>query len=145
MRVSMKSDYALRAVMEMALVHGGRPLQTSEIAARRSIPESYLEQLLTVLRKAGFVTSLRGPQGGHSLAVHPSRISAGDVVRALEGPLVVMDCLSGPEGCQLVADCAVKELWGEVGTAVERVLDKVSIEDLALRQSARDGRVMYHI
>ncbi len=145
MRISMKSDYALRAMMELASAYGSRLLQSSEIASRRAIPESYLEQLLTVLRKAGFVTSLRGPQGGHTLAVHPSRITAGSVVRAMEGPLVVIDCLTTHDSCRLSSDCALQELWAQVGAAVDEVLDRITIEDLALRQSARDGRVMYHI
>lgn len=141
----MKSDYALRAMMELASAHGNRPLQTGEIAARRSIPESYLEQLLTTLRKAGFVTSVRGPQGGHSLAVRPSQITAGDVVRALEGPVIVMDCLDTAEACQLPSSCVLKELWLDVRRAVEGALDGVTVEDLAARQAVADGGMMYHI
>ena len=145
MRISMKSDYALRALLELASSHGTRPLQTAEIAQRRSIPESYLEQLLTILRKAGFVASVRGPQGGHTLAVHPSRITAGDVVRALDGPVVVMDCLNTPDACAQSSACSLQSLWLEVRSAVEGVLDAVTIEGLAARQQAEDGRLMYHI
>ncbi len=143
-RISMKSDYALRAMMELATVYGTRSLQTSEIAARRAIPESYLEQLLTTLRKAGFVTSSRGPQGGHSLALSPSQITAGDVVRALEGPVIIMDCLDNPESCQ-PNGCVLRDLWLEVRKAVEESLDRVSIEDLSSRQAVADGGLMYHI
>jgi len=141
----MKSDYALRALVEMAATYGGRPIQSAEIAARRSIPESYLEQLLTVLRKAGLVNSIRGPQGGHTLAVHPSRITALDVVRALEGPVVVLDCAGSADPCCDDPACGLLGLWGEVRSAIERVLDGVSIEDLAARQAASRGGVMYHI
>ncbi len=145
MRISMKSDYALRAMMELALAYGNGPLQTSEIAARRAIPESYLEQLLTLLRKAGFVTSLRGPQGGHSLALPPARVTAADIVRALEGPPVVIDCLGPADSCQLSPNCALKGLWQQLRAVVDAALERVTIEDLALRQAAEDGRVMYHI
>ncbi len=145
MRVSMKSDYALRAMMELAAAVGHGPLQTSEIAVRRSIPESYLEQLLTVLRKAGYVTSTRGPQGGHSLAMHPSRITAADVVKALEGPLVTLECTSSSDYCRLDPSCALQDLWTEVRTAVEGVLQSVTIEDLSARQMASEGLVMYNI
>jgi len=141
----MKSDYALRALLELASHHGRRPLQTGEIAMRRAIPESYLEQLLTVLRKAGFVASMRGPQGGHTLAVHPSKITAGDVVRALDGPVVVMDCLNASDSCGQSSACSLQSLWIEVRSAVEGVLDGVTIEDLAARQQAEDGPIMYHI
>lgn len=141
----MKSDYALRALMELATVHGNRPLQTGEIAARRSVPESYLEQLLTALRKAGLVTSVRGPQGGHSLAAPPSRITVGDVVRALEGPVIVMDCLDSPDACQSPDSCVLKELWLDVRRAVEGAMDRVTLEDLASRQALIEGGLMYHI
>lgn len=136
----MRSDYALRAMIELASAHGHRSLQTGEIAARRAIPESYLEQLLTTLRKAGLVASSRGPQGGHALAVPPSKVTAGDVVRALEGPVIVMDCLDNPD-----SPCALKELWLEVRGAVEGVLDRVTVEDLAARQAAEEGALMYNI
>lgn len=144
MRVSMKSEYALRALMEMASVQGSRYLQTGEIAARRAIPESYLEQLLTVLRKAGLVVSIRGPQGGHALALPASRITAGDVVRALEGPVIVMDC-GGPDSCHFSTDCALQDLWGSVRAAVDKTLDSFTVEDLRAREAAREGRIMYHI
>jgi Rrf2 family protein len=144
-RISMKNDYALRAMMEMAASYGRGTLQSNEIAARRSIPESYLEQLLTVLRKAGYVNSVRGPQGGHSLAMHPSRISAADVVRALEGPLVTLECTSASDSCRSDPACALQDLWAEVRGAVEGVLEGVTIEDLAARQMARDGLATYSI
>jgi Rrf2 family protein len=145
LRISMKSDYALRAMMELASAYGSGPLQSSEIAVRRMIPESYLEQLLTVLRKAGLVASLRGPQGGHALAIHPSKVTAANVVRAMEGPLVVIDCLVAPDSCQLSEGCSLQELWAEVGAAVDATLERVTIEELATRQSTKDGRFMYNI
>ena len=145
MRVSMKSDYALRAAMELAAMYGHGPLQSSEIAARRSIPESYLEQILTVLRKGGYISSIRGPQGGHALAMHPSRITAADVVRAMEGPLVTLECTSASDSCQQDPACCLQDLWAEVRGAVEGVLEGVTIEDLSARQLAADGLVTYNI
>ena len=141
----MKSDYALRALMELAAARGKGPMQSAEIAARRSIPESYLEQLLTVLRKAGLVNSIRGPQGGHALAVHPAQITAGNVIRALEGPVVVFECSGGSDSCAVDPDCSLQDLWGDVRDAIEGVLDAVTIEDLLARQLATRGQVMYNI
>ena len=145
MRISMKSDYALWAAMELAASYGGRPLQTSEIAARRGIPESFLEQLLPSLRRAGIVASNRGPQGGHSLAIHPYRVTAGDVIRAVEGPMAVMDCVEASDRCRRSSSCVLKGVWGEVRSAIESVLDRVTIGELAARQSAEDGTTMYYI
>ncbi len=141
----MKSDYALRAMMELAAALGTGPLQSAEIAARRSIPESYLEQLLTVLRKAGYVTSIRGPQGGHVLALHPSKITAADVIRALEGPLVTVECTNASDSCRLDPSCTLQDVWAEVRGAVEGVLEGITIEDLTTRQLASDSQPMYHI
>jgi Rrf2 family transcriptional regulator, cysteine metabolism repressor len=144
MRISMKSEYALRALMELASTRGSRYMQTSEIASRRAIPESYLEQLLTTLRRAGLVVSVRGPQGGHTLAMPAARITAGDVVRALEGPLIAVDC-GGPDRCQFSPNCALEEMWGEVRSAVDSSLNRFSIEDLSAREAALGGQIMYHI
>jgi Rrf2 family transcriptional regulator, cysteine metabolism repressor len=145
LRISMKSEYALRAMMELATAYGGKPLQTADIAAHRTIPESYLEQLLTTLRKAGFVSSTRGPQGGHVLAMHPSRITAGDVVRALEGPVVVMDALEGAASGQTTSPAVLRELWGRVRAAIDSALDSTTVEELAARQAAEEGSINYSI
>lgn len=146
MRISMKSEYGLRAMMELAGYYGRGPLQTAEIAARRSIPVSYLEQLLTALRRAGLVASVRGPQGGHSLARQPADVTAGDVVRALDGPVVVIECGSNADGIYGAdGDSVLQELWGSVRLAVDEALDGVTVEDLVNRQRARQGGLMYNI
>ncbi|MFQ5861407.1 MAG: RrF2 family transcriptional regulator, partial [Dehalococcoidia bacterium] len=85
MRVSMKVDYGVRALMDLTQRYGQGPVQTSEIAQHQGIPEPYLDQLLTTLRKAGFIRSRRGPGGGHTLAREPEAISLGAVINALEG------------------------------------------------------------
>lgn len=141
----MKSDYALRAVVELAAAYGGPPLQTGEIAARRSIPESFLEQLLPVLRKAGLVASVRGPQGGHSLAAPPAEVTVGDVVRALEGSILAVDCGASTNPCPAEGDCVLHEMWQEVRAAVDAVMERTTIAELAARESARKGVTMYHI
>jgi len=145
LRISRKSDYALRAMIELARSHGDRPLQTGEIAARRSIPESFLEQLLPALRKAGIVASLRGPRGGHSLAIPPSELTAGDVMRAMEGMLLEVECNSSGAPCALVDGCAVHDMWQELRAAMEQVLDRTTIEDLAAREAEKRGSAMYYI
>jgi Rrf2 family protein len=144
-RISIKSEYGLRAVMELAAGYGGRYIPTAEIAARRDIPEPFLERLLPTLRKAGIVVSLRGPQGGHALAVHPSRVTVGDVVRALEGPLVLIDCSGAGEHCKMEDGCVLQEVWRAVSAAMEAVMDRTTIEELVQRESTRKGATMYYI
>src|SRR6266545_992747 len=113
-KLSMRSDYGARAMIDLALRHGERPVQSADIAARQGIPEAYLEQLLTSLRKAGLVRSTRGPHGGHELARPPAEMTLLEVVSALEGPLGP-DAPAGDGTPRELASAGVmREVWGQV-------------------------------
>jgi Rrf2 family cysteine metabolism transcriptional repressor len=135
MRVSTRSDYGLRALIELAGHYGRGPLQSSEIALRRHIPEQYLDQLLTVLRKAGFIRSLRGPSGGHELVRDPSSVSVLEVIQALEGTLAPVGWLDDPPD---VTDhphqCGQREIWERIRRATTGILAEYSIADLLERE-----------
>lgn len=142
MKVSTKGDYGLRALIELAHRYGqARPVQSSDIAARQHIPESYLEQLLTILRRAGFIRSIRGPQGGHALARDPSELRVSEVITVLEGSILPIDCLDEASQCSKSGGCAQRDMWAQVREAVLRVLDSTTIADLAAkdRQAAAGG------
>jgi Rrf2 family protein len=144
-RISTKGDYGIRALIELAHHYGQGPLQSAEIAARQSIPEPYLDQLLTALRRAGFIRSLRGPQGGHALIRDPMDIRLSEVVLALEGSVSPIACLDEPDGCPKEA-CVQREVWERVRDAAMDVLDAVTIGDLAEKErlvSSRDGGRYY--
>lgn len=141
----MKVDYAVRALLELADTHGAATKQSAEIAERWNIPAPYLDQLLTALRKAGLVTSVRGPQGGHALARPPSGITLSEVFEALEGSSTPIDCLDDSARCQFSRSCALQDVWVSVEKAVEDVLRSVSIADLSERQTALAGPAMYYI
>ena len=115
------------------------------IAARQAIPEAYLEQLLTTLRKSGLIRSTRGPHGGHELARPPAEIRFAEVIAALEGPLVPLDCLNDADACVVSPTCGMREVWQEVMASTQRILEATTIEDLVERQKARESRVMYYI
>jgi Rrf2 family protein len=134
MRISTKGDYGVRALIELAHHYGEGPIQSAEIAARQRIPEPYLDQLLTTLRKAGFIRSVRGPQGGHAMLLRPDEIRLSDVIRSLEGSLSPVSHLHD-EGYQCRA---AHEVWHEVEEATERILDGVTIGDLATREREYD-------
>lgn len=137
MRVSSKGDYGIRALVELAHRYGEtKPIQSGDIAARQKIPESYLEQLLTTLRRAGFIRSVRGPQGGHALIRDPHEIRVSEVVEALEGPIVSVDCLDDTSACSKSGGCAQRDMWADVRSAVLTVLDNVTVADLAERDRA---------
>lgn len=145
MRVSMKVDYGVRALVDLAQRYGQGAVQTAEIAARQSVPEPYLDQLLTLLSKFGYIRSRRGPQGGHVLARPPSEITLEQVMQSLEGSSAPLDCFTEPSECMLSSACAQREMWRSVEEAVQSVLGSTSIADLANRQRQLTSRGMYQI
>lgn len=145
MKVPMKVDYGVRALVDLAQRYGGGSVQTVEIAERQSIPEPYLDQLLTTLSKFGIIRSRRGPQGGHVLAKAPSEISLGMVMAGLEGTAAPLDCIAEPTECTLSSICAQREVWRSVEDAVNSVLSSTTIGDLASRQKRLQSRGTYQI
>ena len=133
MKIPMKVDYGVRALVELALHHGQGPLQTAQIAASQEIPETYLDQLMTALHKFGLVVSRRGPQGGHRLAMDPSDINLHMVMTTLDGNLSPLDCLIKPTDCVFSDSCAQQEVWQSVEDAVEGVLRGITLTDLVQR------------
>ena len=140
----MRSEYGARAVVDLAQHYSQGPVQSADIAGRQGIPEAYLEQLMTTLRKSGLIRSTRGPHGGHELARAPDEIRCADIVLALEGPLWSEDAVDG--GASDVGRCCgLREVWQEAVTSAQRILEGVTVRDLLERQRARENRPMYHI
>jgi len=133
-RRSQKADYALRAALDLALqVAAERPARTAEIARRTGAPVKFLEAVLGHLRRAGLVDSQRGRQGGHRLSRPPARISAGEVWRAVDGPIGLAARTGRRRAPSEGPARAVDQLWTEVEGVVQRTVDGVSLEDLARR------------
>ena len=140
MRVSTKGDYGVRALIELAHHFGQGTLLSAEIAARQGIPEPYLDQLLTTLRRAGFIRSVRGPQGGHALVREPNELKLSEVIGVLEGSLSPIACLDEPDGCGKPGFCPQREVWEAVRDATRKILDSATVGDLAARErEAGDG------
>jgi Rrf2 family protein len=135
----MKGDYGVRALVELAHRYGDGQVQSATIAGAQSIPEPYLDQLLTTLRRAGFIRSVRGPQGGHALIRDPKTLRLSEVISALEGSLAPIACLDDPEGCRKSASCSLRPVWQEIEAATMRVLEGITIGDLADRERAGTG------
>ncbi len=133
MKVSTKGDYGVRALIELGHHYGEGPLQSGEIAARQSIPEPYLDQILTTLRRAGLIRSVRGPQGGHALLRRPEEVPVSEIVMALEGSLDPIACLEPGSPCSQQGGCAQRSMWEEVRDAVTGVLSRTTIADLMAR------------
>jgi Rrf2 family protein len=144
MRVSMKVDYGVRVLVDLAQHYGHGLVQTGEIAYRQGIPEPYLDQLLTYLRKAGFILSKRGPQGGHSLARPPSEINLGEVISALEGSTSPR-CVQEPAECPRSVICVQREVWRQIEEAAQKLLQATTIMELAEQEGKRQEEGIYYI
>ena len=136
MRVSMRVDYGVRALVDLAERQGDGPVQSADIARRQSIPVSYLDQLLVMLHRAGLIASRRGPHGGHVLAADPLEINLGAAVAVLDGSTAILGCMDDPSECQLSHSCSQRELWQKVEDAVQSVLANTTLAELVARQHA---------
>jgi len=147
MRISAKGEYAIKAMLDLALQYEKGLIPIQEIAGRQGIPQRYLEQVLLLLKRAGFLTSKRGSAGGYQLLRPPREITVGSVLRVIEGSLERVEATKRGSGSALDYSRDLTELWGQVSTAVSEVIDRVTFEDLRQRVEARRsaGRPMYHI
>lgn len=148
MRISAKGEYAIKAMVDLAL-HDGPELQPiQDIAARQSIPQRYLEQVLLQLKRAGFLYARRGSSGGYRLSRSADQVTVGALLRAVEGPPPGLDApRRGGRGEASEDAAGLRELWQEVSEAVASVVDRTTLEDLRRRAEERRSaaRPMYHI
>ncbi|HVB60752.1 MAG: Rrf2 family transcriptional regulator [Ktedonobacteraceae bacterium] len=145
MKLTMKGDYGLRAMLDMAAYYGQGPIESADIARRQYIPEQYLDQILMALRKEGLVKSVRGPKGGHMLARSPAEITMAQVMQALEGYVPPMECLPNPDFCKLSPGCALREVWQQIDAMTQQLLGATTIEQLAQRHQIDNLETMYYI
>lgn len=143
MKLSTRTRYGMRAVIELAQHEEKRPLQLKLIAERQGISVKYLEQLMSLLRSAGFVRSIRGSKGGYILARPPEQINLHEVFRCLEGTVTTAECTEDPEYCQRATDCVSREIWMRVEEAIAGVLGSLTLADVV--HQAKTHEVEYQI
>jgi Rrf2 family transcriptional regulator, cysteine metabolism repressor len=141
MKLSKKSEYGLRALLELTLMHGKGTLQRHQIAERQHIPIEFLEQILLALKRAGLLSSRRGMKGGYTLIKSPREITLGQVIRILDGPLAPIGCVSKTayqkcEDCPYAdhAHCPVQHAMGTVRDAIADILDHYTLDNFAAGQ-----------
>ena len=130
MKLSTRSRYGTRLLVDLARHDDQGPIQIGEISKRQGISVKYLEQLIRPLKKAGYVTSVRGAKGGHLLAKKPEQIRLGDIVRLFETHTDLVDCINSPENCDMSDECRVRLVWQEATAVLYQKLDNTSIADL---------------
>ncbi len=147
MRITYKGDYALKAMLELALNYeNGSILTIHELARRLDIPFKFLEQVLLDLKRGGFVESRRGKIGGYLLARPPVRIKLGEVVRFIDGPLEPIACVEkNYHGCKDIYNCIFRRVWEDVAKATTKIIDGVTFEDLVLELKLKEQRLVYAI
>ena len=130
MTISTRGRYGLRIMLDLA-AHSGETVKLKDIAARQSISEKYLEQIIAVLNKAGFVRSTRGAQGGYQLVKNPDQYTVGMILRLTEGSLAPVDCLAeNAAPCERDGKCATVEIYRRIYKAVNDVIDTTNLQDL---------------
>ena len=142
--VSTRGEYGMRLMVDLARHWGEGSISLHAVAQREDLPEAYLEQLVAVLRKAGLVSGKRGAGGGYMLAREPSRITAGDVVRALEGPIEPQVCTAEGEpivNCIRERDCGTRTVWLKLQSTIASALDGMTIAELAKSTSRERAHV----
>lgn len=131
MKVSTKGRYALRLMIDLATNDNGNPIRIKDIAERQGISDKYLEQIIAVLNKAGYVRSVRGPQGGYALKKKPEDYTVGMILRLTEGGLAPVVCVEEEEAsCERQNGCVTYLLWKKISDAINDVVDTVTLKDL---------------
>lgn len=130
MKLSTKTRYGTRMILDMAQHHGQGAIQLGEIANRQGISLKYLEQIIRPLKQAGYIKSFRGAKGGHILSKPPEAITVGEVVEVLEGGNTLIHCDKDPENCERVDSCLSRYLWQEAATAMFQRLSTITFADL---------------
>ncbi len=143
MKLSAKTRYGMRAMLELAEHSQGGPLQIKAIARNQDISMKYLEQLIGILKTAGLVTSARGAKGGYTLSKKPVEIKLSDIFIALEGPVNTAECLLDRNYCGKTAECITRQLWAELQNVIINFLDSLTLQDLA--NKAKNKALHYQI
>ena len=146
MKISAKGRYAVRVMLDLALNNTGECIKVKDIAGRQGISEKYLEQIIAVLNKAGYVNSVRGAQGGYRIARDPKEYTVGMILRLTEGSMAPVACLEkGAPECERCDTCETLEVWKDLYAAINGVIDNVTIADLVEKRKLRTENFDYSI
>lgn len=139
MQISYRTDYSLKTILYLSGCYPESHAQIKQIAEAQDIPKKFLEQVLLLLKKGGFLLSRKGPKGGYFLARSPEEILLGDVVRFVEGPIHPISCIAPgfEKSCNFAATCVFRDVWQDVEASISDVIDNISFQDLLEREAAK--------
>jgi Rrf2 family protein len=146
MKISTKGRYAVRVMLDLALNNTGECIKVKDIASRQDISEKYLEQIIAILNKAGYVKSVRGAQGGYRIAKDPKEYTVGMILRLTEGSMSPVTCVGeNALECEKCDTCETLEVWQQLYDAINNVIDNVTIADLVEKSKKRKDFLDYSI
>jgi Rrf2 family iron-sulfur cluster assembly transcriptional regulator len=137
MKLSTKSRYGTRLMLDMAQHYQEGPIQLASVAQRQGISVKYLEQIIIPLKKAGYIRSVRGPKGGHVLAKPPAEITIGEIVAVLENGVTLVACSGDPKICARSPECATRPIWQEAAQALFDKLQSITLASLLSRDNVK--------
>ncbi len=146
MKLSTRSRYGVRMMVDLADHYGGNPVFLKDIACRQEISEKYLSLIVIPLRGAGLIQSTRGARGGYALSRKPSEITVLDILKALEGDISLVDCVGDEKGCRQSGECATRDVWDALSRSISDTLASVTLAELVERcHKKADNHLMSYI
>lgn len=147
MRLSTKGRYGTRFMLDLALHYGKGPVILKDVAERQEISEKYLGHLVSPLKAAGLISSSRGAHGGYILSRPPQAITLGEIIRAVEGNLALVECVSAPSVCHRVSFCVTRDIWNEMHNKMMEILESATLQDMVQRhkQKQKSQPLVYNI
>ncbi len=145
MKLSTKSRYSVRLMVDLALREPGHPVFLKDVARNQDLSEKYMSRLVIPLRGAGLVISARGAHGGYMLARDPKEITLLEIIEVSEGKITLVDCIANPETCNTVETCPTRGIWGRLENHITTYLKGITLADIAEEYRQGKGSLMYHI
>jgi len=137
MKLSTRARYGTRAMVELALAYPDRAVSVRQMGQSQHLSVKYLERIMAGLKGAGLAKAVLGVHGGYTLARPPKSITLDDVLRALDGPIALAECVEHPEACPMIDSCATRGTWVEISGAFSRILEGTTLQDLVERSGRR--------
>ena len=138
MKLSTRTRYGTRALLDLARHQSDKPVQLKEIARRQDISLHYLEHIITPLVGAGIIRSTRGARGGLQISRKPDQIRLNEIVSLLEGTITPVDCVIDPDCCNRSDFCVTRDIWGEMKDAIDNTLSSITLQDLIVREKNKE-------